>query len=43
MREDDPDKPFKTFTSTEDIADAIAFTLSDGAAKMNGKRLALHP
>ena len=43
MRADDPDKPFKTFTSTEDIADAIAFTLSDGAAKMNGKRLALHP
>ena len=39
----DPDKPFKTFTSTEDIADAIAFIRSDAAAKMNGKRLALHP
>ena len=43
MRADNPDKPYKTFTSTEDIADAIAFTLSDRAAKMNGKRLALHP
>jgi len=43
MREDNPDKAYKTFTSTEDIAEAIAFTLSDRAAKMNGKRLALHP
>jgi len=43
MREESPDKPFKTFTSTEDIAEAIAFTLSDSAAKMNGKRLELHP
>ena len=37
-----PDKPYKTFTSAEDIADAIAFICSDGAAKMNGKRLELH-
>ena len=43
MREDNPDKPYKTFTSAEDIAEAIAFICSDAAAKMNGKRLALHP
>jgi NAD(P)-dependent dehydrogenase (short-subunit alcohol dehydrogenase family) len=43
MREENPQKPFRTFTSTEDIADAIAFTCSDAAARMNGKRLALHP
>jgi NADP-dependent 3-hydroxy acid dehydrogenase YdfG len=43
MRADDPDNPFQTFTSTDDIADAIAFLLSDRAAKMNGKRLPLHP
>lgn len=43
MREQNPDKPFRTFTSTDDIAEAIAFLLSDAAAKMNGARLALHP
>lgn len=43
MREASPEKPFLTFTSVEDIADAIHFLCSDGAAKMNGKRLALHP
>ena len=43
MREQNPDKPFKTFTSTDDIAEAIAFLLSDAAAKMNGARLELHP
>jgi NADP-dependent 3-hydroxy acid dehydrogenase YdfG len=43
MREENPDKAYKTFTSTEDIADAIAFICSDSAAKMNGKRLSLHP
>ena len=42
MREDNPDKPFKTFTSTEDIAEAIAFICSDEGAKMNGQRLSLH-
>lgn len=43
MREESPGKPFKTFTSVEDIADAVAFLLSDAAAKMNGARLELHP
>ena len=43
MREENPDKPFKTFTSTDDIAEAIAYLLSDAAAKMNGARLELHP
>jgi NAD(P)-dependent dehydrogenase (short-subunit alcohol dehydrogenase family) len=43
MREENPEKPFRTFTSAEDIADAIAFVCSDSAAKMNGKRLSLHP
>jgi NAD(P)-dependent dehydrogenase (short-subunit alcohol dehydrogenase family) len=43
MREANPDKPYRTFTSAEDIAEAIAFLCSDAAAKMNGKRLALHP
>ncbi len=43
MREQSPAKPFKSFTSAEEIADAIAFICSDAARKMNGKRLALHP
>ena len=43
MREENPDKPFKTFTSVEDIAEAVSYLLSDAAAKMNGARLALHP
>lgn len=43
MREAAPEKEFKTFTSAEDIAAAIEFVCSDGAAKMNGKRLALYP
>ena len=43
MRAENPDKPFRTFTSAEDIAEAIAFLCSDRAAKMNGKRLPLHP
>jgi NAD(P)-dependent dehydrogenase (short-subunit alcohol dehydrogenase family) len=43
MREESPEKEFRTFTSAEDLADAIAFVCSDSAAKMNGKRLPLHP
>lgn len=43
MREQSPDKPFKSFTSAEEMADAIAFICSDAARKMNGKRLVLHP
>ena len=43
MREKSPEKPFKTFTSTEDIAEAIAYLLSPAAAKMSGERLELHP
>ena len=43
MREENPDKSFKTFTSTDDIAEAIAYLLSDAAAKMNGARVELHP
>jgi NAD(P)-dependent dehydrogenase (short-subunit alcohol dehydrogenase family) len=43
MREDNPEKEFRTFTSTEDLADAIRFVVGDSAAKMNGKRLDLYP
>jgi NAD(P)-dependent dehydrogenase (short-subunit alcohol dehydrogenase family) len=43
MREENPDKPFSTFTSTDDIADAVAYLLSDSAGRMNGARLELHP
>jgi NAD(P)-dependent dehydrogenase (short-subunit alcohol dehydrogenase family) len=43
MREKDPDKEYPTFTPVEHIAEAIAFLCSDEAARMNGKRLALHP
>ena len=43
IREKSPEKPFKSFTSVEDIADAVAYLLGDGAAKMNGARLELHP
>ena len=43
MREQDPDKEFPTFTPVEAIADAIAFICSDAGARMNGKRLPLHP
>lgn len=43
MRAANPDKPYRTFTSAEDIADAIAYLLSDAAQKMTGARLELHP
>ena len=43
MRAANPDKPYRTFTSAEDIAEGIHFLCSDGAQKMNGKRLPLYP
>jgi len=43
MREENPEKEFRTFTSAENLADAIRFVVGDSAAKMNGKRLELHP
>jgi NAD(P)-dependent dehydrogenase (short-subunit alcohol dehydrogenase family) len=43
MRAANPDKPYRTFTAAEDIAEAIAFLCSDAGAKMNGKRFELHP
>ena len=43
MREANPDKPYRTFTSAEEIADALAFICSDAARKMNGKRFPLYP
>jgi NAD(P)-dependent dehydrogenase (short-subunit alcohol dehydrogenase family) len=43
MREENPDKEYRTFTPAEQIAEAIAFVCSGAAAKMNGKRLSLHP
>ena len=43
MREENPDKAFASFTTAEDIAEAICFVCSDAASKMNGKRLSLHP
>jgi NAD(P)-dependent dehydrogenase (short-subunit alcohol dehydrogenase family) len=42
MREAEPDKEFRTFTDTAEIADAIAFLLSPAARKMNGQRLSLY-
>lgn len=42
MRAENPDKEYPSFTPAEHIAEAIAFLLSDGAARMNGQRLSLH-
>jgi NAD(P)-dependent dehydrogenase (short-subunit alcohol dehydrogenase family) len=41
MRAENPGKKYPTFTPAEHIADAIAWLCSDGAAEMNGRRLAL--
>jgi len=41
MREEDPDGDFSSFTSTEHIAEAIAFLCSGAAQEMNGQRLPL--
>ncbi len=43
MREENPDKEYPSFTPVEAIAEAIAFLCSDAGARMNGKRLPLHP
>lgn len=43
MREENPDKEYRSFTSVEQIAEGLAFICSDAAEKMNGQRLALHP
>jgi NAD(P)-dependent dehydrogenase (short-subunit alcohol dehydrogenase family) len=43
MREENPHADRPTFTPAEHLADAIAFLCSDAAARMNGKRLELHP
>jgi NAD(P)-dependent dehydrogenase (short-subunit alcohol dehydrogenase family) len=43
MRADEPDRDFSTFTSTEEIADSIAYLCSEAAASMNGQRLELFP
>ena len=43
MRADNPEKAYKTFTDAGDIAAALAYVCSDEAAKMNGRRLRLHP
>jgi NAD(P)-dependent dehydrogenase (short-subunit alcohol dehydrogenase family) len=41
MREESPDKDFSKFTPAEEIAEAIAYLVSDAAASMNGQRLTL--
>lgn len=43
MREENPDKAYKTLTPAEDIAEACVFICSDSASRMNGKRLPLYP
>ena len=42
MREQNPDKAYKTFTDARHMGDAIAWLLSGAAAAMNGQRVALH-
>jgi len=39
MREESPDKDFSSFTSAEEIAEAVAYLCSDAAASMNGQRI----
>jgi NAD(P)-dependent dehydrogenase (short-subunit alcohol dehydrogenase family) len=41
MRAGSPDKDFATFTPAEEIAEAIAYLVSDAAASMNGQRVTL--
>jgi len=41
MRDESPDKDFSTFTSAEEIAEAVGYLCSDAAASMNGQRVTL--
>ena len=41
MRAESPDKDFSTFTSAEQIAEAVNYLCSDAAASMNGQRITL--
>ena len=41
MRAESPDKNFSTFTSAEQIAEAVTYLCSDAAASMNGQRITL--
>ena len=41
MRDESPDKDFPTFTSAEEVAEAVAYLCSDAAASMNGQRITL--
>jgi NAD(P)-dependent dehydrogenase (short-subunit alcohol dehydrogenase family) len=42
MRLENPGKDYPSFTPAEQIAEGIAFLLSEGAERMNGQRLSLH-
>jgi len=42
MRAESPEKAYKTFTDTGEIAAALVYLCSDAARKMNGQRLHLH-
>jgi NAD(P)-dependent dehydrogenase (short-subunit alcohol dehydrogenase family) len=42
MRAENPDKAYKTFTDTGEIAAALTFLCSDAARSMSGQRLHLH-
>jgi NAD(P)-dependent dehydrogenase (short-subunit alcohol dehydrogenase family) len=43
MREENPDKAYRTMTPAEHIAEACAFLCSEAGSRMNGKRLPLYP
>jgi len=43
MQAENPGKEYPSFTHADDLAAAIAFVLGDHAARMNGKRIRLHP
>jgi NAD(P)-dependent dehydrogenase (short-subunit alcohol dehydrogenase family) len=42
MRAENPDKAYKTFTDTDEIAAGLVYLCSDAARKVNGQRLHLH-